>query len=171
MVYVTHDQVEAMTLATRIVVMQAGRIQQIGAPAEVYERPVNRFVAGFLGAPGMNFVDGTLALRAGVPAFDAPALTLDLGAYRFTEAPRDGSPVVVGIRPEHLTIAARGEWPGRVQLVEPMGNHQVVWIEHAGLNLAVVMHELQPLRAGDEVRFDLDRTRLSLFERDSGRRL
>jgi multiple sugar transport system ATP-binding protein len=171
MVYVTHDQVEAMTLATRIVVMRAGAIQQIGAPTVVYERPVNRFVAGFLGAPGMNFIDGQLVRRGGLPAFASSALALDLSAYDFVAAPHDGTPAVLGIRPEHLSLGAQGEWPGRVQLVEPMGNHQVVWLEHAGLTLAAVQHEPMPLQPGDIIRFSIERSRVSLFDADSGQRL
>jgi ABC-type sugar transport system ATPase subunit len=109
MIYVTHDQVEAMTLASRIVVMQGGAVQQVGTPLEVYERPANRFVAGFLGAPAMAFVDGALdAARR----FTAGGLACVPGAGCC--APGRRQPAVLGVRPEHVAIRADGRWRGRV---------------------------------------------------------
>jgi len=171
MVYVTHDQVEAMTLATRIVVMQGGRIQQIGAPTEVYERPANLFVAGFLGAPGMNFVQGTLLAQAGGVQFAAPELALDLSACPLNQPPRHGTRATLGVRPEHVQLGAQGQWPATVQLVEPMGNHQVVWIACAGLTLAAVVHDAQALDTGAAIRFSIAPERVSLFDAASGERL
>ena len=171
MVYVTHDQVEAMTLATRVVVMHAGRIQQVGAPAEVYEHPANLFVAGFLGAPGMNFVQGHLLTQGGGVEFSAPALALDLSGLNFKASPPHGQPATLGVRPEHIRIGPGGTWPGTVQLVEPMGNHQVVWIEHAGLSLAAVVHDALALDTGAAVRFSIAPQRVCLFDRASGERL
>ncbi|MDP1899260.1 MAG: ABC transporter ATP-binding protein [Rubrivivax sp.] len=171
MIYVTHDQAEAMTLATRIVVMRAGKVQQIGAPAEVYERPDNLFVAGFLGAPGMNFIPGTLTTQPAGPAFTSSSLALDLTGYTFTAAPASAKAVVLGIRPEHLQLRADGEWSGTVQLVEPMGNHQVVWLQTAGLTLSVVVHDEPALQVDDSVRFTVDRAKVSLFDQASQARL
>jgi len=171
MVYVTHDQVEAMTLASRIVVMQGGRIQQIGAPSEVYERPANLFVAGFLGSPGMNFVQGTALVQGGAVEFRAPELALDLSACPLKGPPRHGSLVTLGVRPEHVHIGLDGTWPGTVQLVEPMGNHQVVWIDHGGLTLAAVVHEALALDAGAAIRFSIAPARVSLFDQATGERL
>ena len=167
MVYVTHDQVEAMTLATRIVVMRGGVIQQIGAPGEVYERPANRFVAGFLGAPGMNFIEG--ALLGG--AFDSARLRVELPGYPFAKPPVAGQAVVLGVRPEHLRLHAQGAHEGVVQLVEPMGNHQVAWLDVGGLVLAALVGESVPLAADERVRFDLDVARVSLFDRQGEQRL
>ena len=171
MIYVTHDQVEAMTLASRIVVMRGGKIQQVGAPGEVYERPVNLFVAGFLGAPGMNFVEGTLAVGPAGPVFASAQLELVLTGYKFKSVPRDGLPVVLGIRPEHIQIGEQGDHLGAAQLVEPMGNHQVVWITRDGVTLAAVVHEALELRGDEPVRFSIDRNRLSLFDRSTEQRL
>ena len=172
MVYVTHDQVEAMTLATRIVVMRAGKIQQIGAPHEVYERPDNLFVAGFLGSPGMNFIEGLMARWPAGPAFTSPALDLDLAEHHFVGvAPAVGTPVVLGVRPEHIHLAADGPFEGTVKLVEPMGNHQVVWIGLGPLSLATVVHEVMDLHAGAAVRFAIDRQRVSVFDQRSEQRL
>jgi multiple sugar transport system ATP-binding protein len=165
MIYVTHDQVEAMTLATRIVVMRAGRIQQVGAPAEVYERPANLFVAGFLGAPAMNFVPGALD-DAG--RFSAGALGLDVAAAL---ASRGARPAVLGIRPEHIVIAPDAPFAGSVTLVEPMGNHQVVWIDAGGQQLSALVHDTRAFAAGQAVRFAVDASRVSLFDPDSEQRL
>jgi len=172
MVYVTHDQVEAMTLATRIVVMRAGKIQQIGAPHEVYERPDNLFVAGFLGSPGMNFIEGLMARWPAGPAFTSPALDLELAGHPFVGvAPAVGTPVVLGVRPEHIHLAADGPFEGTVQLVEPMGNHQVVWLRHGTLTLAAVVHEPMDLQTGAAVRFAINRQRVSVFDQRSEQRL
>ncbi|HEX9174004.1 MAG TPA: ABC transporter ATP-binding protein [Telluria sp.] len=161
MIYVTHDQVEAMTLATRIVVMQGGAVQQIGTPTEVYQRPANRFVAGFLGAPAMNFIDGQIAADG---SFNAGALTLALG----TAAP---GAAVLGVRPEHVAIGAGGALAGSVALVEPMGNHQVVWIDCGGHLLSSIAPDLQPFAPGQAVRFTIDAARVSLFDPSGGQRL
>jgi multiple sugar transport system ATP-binding protein len=165
MIYVTHDQVEAMTLASRIVVMRGGQVQQIGAPAEVYERPANLFVAGFLGAPAMNLVGGTLDAGG---RFAAGALALDVAGARAAAGPRRA---VLGIRPEHIAIAAGAPLAGTVTLVEPMGNHQVVWIDAGGQPLSAIVHDNRAFAPGAAVRFAVDAARASLFDPDSGQRL
>jgi multiple sugar transport system ATP-binding protein len=151
MIYVTHDQVEAMTLATRIVVMKAGKVQQIGAPAEVYERPANLFVAGFLGTPAMNFVEGALA--------------------RELDARAAGNDVVLGIRPEHILIGEAGPFAGTVALTEPMGNHQIVWIAVGERKLSAIVNDTRVFSLGEPVRFGVDTARLSLFDKTSEQRL
>jgi len=146
-------------------------IQQVGTPHEVYERPCNRFVAGFLGAPGMNFIHGRLSMLSGGTVFDAPGLSVDLHAYAFAgRAPTD-QPVVLGIRPEQVQIGPAGEREATVQLVEPMGAHQVVWLSHGPHTLAAVVHDAQVLSMGQAVRFSIDRSRLSLFDLASEQRL
>jgi multiple sugar transport system ATP-binding protein len=162
MIYVTHDQVEAMTLATRIVVMKAGKVQQIGAPAEVYERPANLFVAGFLGTPAMNFIEGALDAAG---RFTSPSLTLDLNAHA------GRGDVVLGIRPEHILIGDAGPFTGTVALTEPMGNHQVVWIAVGERKLSAIVNDTRVLNLGDTVRFGVDTARLSLFDKTSEQRL
>jgi multiple sugar transport system ATP-binding protein len=154
MVYVTHDQVEAMTLATRIVVMQAGAIQQIGTPEEVYERPANRFVAGFLGSPSMNFLEGTAA---------------ELG--KFVRVPDGPGEVALGVRPEHVQLDPAGPLEGQVVLVEPMGNHEVVWIECGRYTLSCISTAASKTVAGTTVRFSIDAARASMFDLHSGQRL
>ena len=170
MVYVTHDQVEAMTLASRVVVMKAGQIQQIGTPAEVYEKPQNRFVAGFLGAPGMNFVESRIEIENGQPSLRSPfALALD--GYDFQAKPQDGQAVTLGLRPEHISITADGAWEAEIQLVEPMGNHQVLWLKCGDVLLSAVVHEATSFAADQRVRFSVDAKRVSLFDQGTEARL
>jgi multiple sugar transport system ATP-binding protein len=163
MIYVTHDQVEAMTLATRIVVMLDGVVQQIGSPAQVYDRPANRFVAGFLGSPSMNFIAGDID---GHGNFSAGLLTLTLadGALGARSA-------VLGVRPEDIHIDAAGLLNGVVALVEPMGNHQVVWIACGTHLLSATVQGTQSFIPGQPIRFAIDLARISLFDVDSGVRL
>jgi multiple sugar transport system ATP-binding protein len=125
MIYVTHDQVEAMTMADKIVVLRAGRIEQVGSPLELYNRPANRFVAGFIGSPQMNFVDVTARDGGAVaPAFG--------GAITVPGVPpaAPGTPLVLGVRPEHLTLAAT---PGALALpidvsqVEQLGGLSLIY--------------------------------------------
>ena len=162
MVYVTHDQAEAMTLATRIVVMQGGRIQQIGTPAEVYDTPANRFVAGFLGSPSMNFIEGSIDAQGG---FCAGALALSLA-----QRAQPGA-VTLAARPEHIHIDDHGPMQATVALVEPMGNHQVVWLDCGGQALSCIEHDGRALASGQPVRFTIDTGRVSLFDPKNGQRL
>jgi multiple sugar transport system ATP-binding protein len=173
MIYVTHDQVEAMTLATRVVVMRAGAVEQIGPPVDVYRRPETLFVAGFLGAPGMNFIHGRLRRGGRGLAFDAPDLTQPLDGYPLRSQPKHDadSLVVLGVRPEHVRLAGDGAFQGRVQLVEAMGSHRVVWLALGSITLAALCEDERTLAAGDTLRFDLDAQRLSLFDAISERRL
>ncbi len=125
-VYVTHDQIEAMTLASRIAVMRGGRIEQYATPDELYERPATLFVAGFVGAPAMNFLP--VILRGGVA--ELGALRIPLDAYRFTSPPADGTPAVLGVRPEHVTIGGPGVAVATETLfMEPMGADTLGWFQ------------------------------------------
>ncbi len=163
MIYVTHDQVEAMTLATRIVVMRGGKVQQIGAPGAVYDRPDNLFVAGFLGSPGMNFIPGVLSDSAQDTVFSSADMTLDVSSYAFRVKPSAATPVTLGVRPEHINLRPDGVCLGTVHLVEPMGNHWVVWLTCGALSLSVVVHDALHLNVGDTVRFGIDHNKISLF--------
>jgi multiple sugar transport system ATP-binding protein len=171
MIYVTHDQVEAMTLATRIVVMRDGQVQQIGAPSEVYAQPDNLFVASFLGSPGMNFVPGQLVPHPAGPAFSSPHLALDLSGCGLRHLPTAAVPATLGVRPEHVHLHPDGVFQATVHLVEPMGNHQVVWLQHCGLSLAALVHDHTPVLTDTRVRFSIDRSQVLLFEQTHGRRL
>ena len=136
MIYVTHDQVEAMTLGQKIVVLNGGRIEQAGTPLELYERPANQFVAGFLGSPRMNFLSGTLAGGEG----DAAHVRLGGGAMVRVAADAaraaPGAPLTLGVRPEHLQIEAadapQGGIPATVALVEYLGDTTIVYLQADG---------------------------------------
>jgi multiple sugar transport system ATP-binding protein len=132
MIYVTHDQIEALTLADRIAVMSGGVIQQFATPKEIYRRPVNRFVAGFVGSPSMNFLSGRVVSDAGSPAFIlADERRIDLSGYDFAAGPGDGRPATLGIRPEQMEfVASNGKTssvPATFSIVEPMGSDSLVW--------------------------------------------
>jgi multiple sugar transport system ATP-binding protein len=148
--YVTHDQVEAMTMATRIAIMNDGRLQQVGPPQAVYERPHNLFVARFIGSPPMNTIDGTFVIDSG-EAF------VDVGAGRFRvvdvggEAVAADTPVVVGVRPEHLVIG-QGPVQARVLAVEWLGHERHIVCDVAGEKVTVrEPYEGAPPQAGDQV--------------------
>jgi len=131
MIYVTHDQIEALTLADRIAVMHGGVIQQLATPKEIYRRPINRFVAGFVGSPAMNFVEGTLVQANGSSAFRlADGELVGLDGYGFAGAPGDGRPAVLGVRPEQVDLKASGgpsALPVEVSLIDPMGADSLLW--------------------------------------------
>ena len=155
MIYVTHDQVEAMTLADRIVVLRAGRIEQVDTPLGLYNRPANLFVAGFIGAPNMNLFETTA--RAGQAELPG-GLRVDI--------PGDGK-ATLGIRPQHLRLADDDEpaLEGTVTLVEGLGAETVVHARAAdGTNMVTVLAGQPSVRIGDRVRLALDRTALHRFD-------
>ena len=144
MVYVTHDQVEAMTLADRIVVMNSGRIEQVGTPLELYHRPANLFVAGFIGSPAMNFLKGCVDKVQG----NQVTVSLDLGlslTMPVSKAPRAGVEVTVGIRPEHIVLSAEGRADAfvvKASVVELLGSDTFIHVRDGEENL--VMRQRRP---------------------------
>jgi multiple sugar transport system ATP-binding protein len=166
-VYVTHDQVEAMTMADRIVVMHDGLVEQIGAPLDLYDRPDNLFVAGFIGSPAMNFLRGTIRLN-GAASFAGPGgITLPLDA---APAGTDGKPAVYGIRPEHFTIADDGA-EAEVQVVEPTGSELQVVAKLGGEDIIAVFRERLKFKPGDKIRLKPDPRLVHLFDEPTGKRL
>ncbi|WUR15804.1 ABC transporter ATP-binding protein [[Empedobacter] haloabium] len=170
MIYVTHDQVEAMTLADRMAVMQGGVIQQFDTPDAIYRRPENLFVATFLGSPGMNLFRGRLARQDGRVVFDDGHLALDVSAYPFRQPPADGQACVLGVRPEDVEVRADGPCQGNVALVEAMGAHRVLWLDHHGTQVAAIVQDEHPAVAGSAA-FALRPAHISLFDEASTRRL
>ncbi|MCM5560097.1 ABC transporter ATP-binding protein [Pleomorphomonas sp. JP5] len=137
MIYVTHDQVEAMTMASRIVVLNGGRIEQVGAPLDLYTNPVNLFVAGFLGAPRMNFVAAKVSSANGNSATVVCGDNLKIDFDDLVETPAAGSSVTVGIRPERLRIGdpdAGNSFPARVNLTEYLGRETIVYADAGSLS-------------------------------------
>jgi len=164
-VYVTHDQIEAMTMADRIVVMNGGRIEQIGSPLEVYDRPVNRFVAGFIGSPAMSFLD---ARYRGAEA--GPAVSLADGSLLPTAraACAEGAPLVVGIRPDSFRRDPQGPLTMTVEVVEPTGPETHVYGEVAGAEVRAVFRDRDLPKPGDRLRLSVDPGEVHLF--DAGER-
>ncbi|MDX8494270.1 ABC transporter ATP-binding protein [Mesorhizobium sp. VK22B] len=176
MIYVTHDQIEAMTLADRIAVMKGGVIQQLDAPQTIYNRPVNRFVAGFLGSPAMNFLKGEL--QAGdAPTFKADGVSVPLSRYQFEgNSGRTAKPCVFGIRPEHIALGdAAKAMPfsaeSTVEIVDPMGSDTLVWTKLGGQILSFRVEADKTLRNGDAIRIGFDPARASLFDAETDGRL
>jgi multiple sugar transport system ATP-binding protein len=168
MLYVTHDQIEALTLADRIAVMKDRVIQQLGTPREIFERPANRFVASFVGSPSMNFIGGRLRLDGGPPTFTASDFALPLPDYPFAAAPRDGE-VELGIRPEHVEVAAGGR-ALPIEMVEPMGSDVLAWSRLGGVPLSLRLPAETAPRAGDQVAVAIPPAKVSLFDK-TGQRL
>jgi multiple sugar transport system ATP-binding protein len=166
-VYVTHDQIEAMTLADRIVVMHDGVVEQIGAPLELYDRPQNLFVAGFIGSPAMNFLNGTIRANGALAFEGAHGVRLPLAA---APAGSDGRPVIYGIRPEHFVIADDGA-EAEVQVVEPTGSELQIAAKLGGDDIIAVFRERHDFKPGDKIRLKPDPRLAHLFDEPSGKRL
>ncbi len=169
-IYVTHDQVEAMTMSDRIAVLNKGRLQQYGTPDELYSKPANTFVAGFIGNVPINFIEGTLRREDG-------ELVLDGIDYLF-KIPREyigildyvdeGEDIILGIRPEDIMIN-KGKYMGKVYVVEPMGRDKIIHIDiGAGLIRALVPGEVE-VKDGDKIRFDFNKSKLHFFDKRSGK--
>ncbi|OAB55637.1 glycerol-3-phosphate ABC transporter ATP-binding protein [Phormidium willei BDU 130791] len=168
MIYVTHDQVEAMTLGDRIVVMKDGVVQQVGSPLEVYDRPANRFVAGFIGSPEMNFVAGRVAAGDSGPVFRAGALALPLTAAQ-GELVAPDTAATLGLRPEHIELDETSALRGRAGLVEQMGAQTVVAFQVGETEVRAVVERDDTLRPGDVRGLRIDPAKTHLFEEESGR--
>jgi multiple sugar transport system ATP-binding protein len=171
MIYVTHDQVEAMTLADRIVVMNAGKIEQVGSPLELYEEPDNLFVAGFIGSPAMNFLKGRITRFSGAEA--TVALELGPTVDVLLQLPAHvGDPVTLGIRPEHIQLC-RDQQSGHTfvaSIVEMLGSDTFIHISHQDENLIIRDSRGQRRRTGEPVAIGLPRGACYLFD-GSGKRI
>jgi multiple sugar transport system ATP-binding protein len=170
MIYVTHDQIEAMTLADRVAVMKDRIIQQLGSPKEIYNRPVNRFVASFVGSPAMSFVKGKLNVSGGAVSFTVDNLTLPLAGYDFITPPEDGRPAELGIRPEHLHLQSGG-LAVPVEMVEPMGSDLLAWLKFGPAAVSMRLPAESPTGPGDTVHVGVPGEKLNLFDIDTGHRL
>jgi multiple sugar transport system ATP-binding protein len=175
-VYVTHDQIEAMTMGQRIAVMKDGKIQQVGTPLEIYGRPENLFVANFIGTPPMNFLAATIA--NGGKTLEGKGFSLPVSAsVRAQTAGADGRKVVVGIRPENIldpSATARGETSrlsGKVEVVEPLGDKVIL---HVRVGDDVLVYPVEPHampQMGDDAELVLELDKLHLFDATTERRL
>ena len=167
-VYVTHDQIEAMTMADKIVVMHDGIVEQIGAPLALYDRPGNMFVAGFIGSPAMNFLAGEIVVGDGRTAFRADAgMTVPLGDIPGVRA---GTRVVLGTRPEHLTVTDNGV-PVEVAVVEPMGSETQVVARHGDVEIVCLFRDRILPKPGDTIRITPNPALIHLFDPATGVRI
>jgi multiple sugar transport system ATP-binding protein len=174
MVYVTHDQIEAMTMGTRIAVMSDGLLQQVGTPQTLYDQPANRFVAGFIGSPSMNFVDVTLDGAGGEPSLSGaggwsvplpPRLRGSVGA-------QSGRKIIAGFRPEHLELNEAGAqaaiFPGRADVVEYLGNEELLHVTAANQDIVAIVDSSHRVKPGDDLKLALPMEKLHLFDAESG---
>ena len=167
-VYVTHDQIEAMTMADKIVVMNAGRIEQMGAPLDLYDRPANRFVAGFIGSPSMNFLSGSIergAFQAGNAAWPLPN-----GRAPSNGDLNGGGPVIYGIRPEHMLLDPGGI-PATVQVSEPTGSETHIIARVGDASIVCAFRERVGAKPGDTIGVMPNPALAHLFDEKTGQRL
>ncbi len=183
-VYVTHDQIEAMTLATKIAVLREGALQQVGTPAEIYNRPANLFVAEFMGSPSMNLMAASVVARDGRPALaldggTAPAILLDAPPTVRADALTPGRRVILGIRPEAITdrdgadraAGAVAVLDCPVEIIEPAGSDTFVVTSLAGREVVARMRADAAVRLGDVVPFAFNLDKAVLFDPEGGARL
>ncbi len=175
MIYVTHDQVEAMTLAQRMAVMKGGVVQQFDTPSVIYNTPENLFVASFLGSPGMNLFHGWLERADGRTMFRNAHMALDVSGYAFRQPPTDRQECVLGVRPEDIDIGSSDQMANPmlagVSLIEAMGAHRVLWLDFFGTQVAGILQDQQEIAAERPVAFSIRGKRISLFDGASERRL
>jgi multiple sugar transport system ATP-binding protein len=167
-IYVTHDQVEAMTMGDKIVVMNNGRVEQVGAPLDLYDRPANTFVATFLGSPAMNLLRGIVdsSTPARLVFADGESTPLEHAPPAYT-----GREVIFGVRPEDIRLDPKGGFPCLVSLVEPMGSETHLVARAGDTEIVVVLRERMAIREGETVRLSLQTTQAHFFDPDSGQRI
>jgi multiple sugar transport system ATP-binding protein len=175
-IYVTHDQVEAMTLATRIAVMDDGKFSQIATPDDLYERPANTFVANFIGSPSMNFVSGRVVF--GSPRIlirTEDGIDFDVSAYRFAALPSEGQQVILGLRPELFHRPAEGAtvYTMRLNLVEPLGANVLCYCQLGTTNIVASLNptDVSGAKSDEELRLSIDFSKISIFDSASSLRL
>ncbi|SDP47945.1 carbohydrate ABC transporter ATP-binding protein, CUT1 family [Phyllobacterium sp. OV277] len=176
MIYVTHDQIEALTLADRIAVMKGGLIQQLDEPLTIYNKPRNLFVASFIGSPSMNFLKGEIAEKGGKPFFRVADLDVSLDTYGAQEPLKAGRSVIFGFRPEHIALSDQPGPAGRscqatVDLDEPMGADSLVWLKVAGKAVSVRVDSGRRYQNGETVHLTFDPALASLFDSQTEERI
>ncbi|QRM37726.1 ABC transporter ATP-binding protein [Rhizobium rhizogenes] len=169
MIYVTHDQIEALTLADRIAIMKNGIIMQLDDPTTIYNEPRNLFVAGFIGSPSMNFLHGELVNRDGKIAFATNDVIFSLDGYKAAEPLVAGRNVVLGARPEHIKVnedlgSGAETHDATVDIEEPMGADNLLWLNHAGHTMSVRINGARRFSPGSRVKLGFDMTVASLFD-------
>jgi multiple sugar transport system ATP-binding protein len=163
-IYVTHDQIEAMTMADKIVVMLDGHVEQIGAPLEVYDHPDSQFVAGFIGSPAMNFLSGRIETSGGGSVVTKDGARIPASGLSQIS---DGQEVTLGIRPEHLEVVppeTAGAFTGEIQVVEPTGSETMISANVAGAQMVAVLRSRHRFQAGERISLRPEPGRIHLFD-------
>ncbi len=171
MLYVTHDQIEALTLADRIAVMKDRIIQQLGTPKEIYIRPANKFVASFVGSPAMSFVPGRIGgTESGADIRGQAAFPFRLPAMASSSRVVPGRSVELGVRPEHVVTSQAGI-AAEIEMIEPMGSDQLAWTRLSGVPVSLRLDADSPIKIGETLHLHIPADKLNLFEAESGRRI
>ncbi|MEZ2127250.1 MULTISPECIES: ABC transporter ATP-binding protein [unclassified Sinorhizobium] len=174
MIYVTHDQIEALTLADRIAIMKSGIIQQLDDPTTIYNKPRNLFVAGFIGSPSMNFLRGEITKQGEQLFFTANGVNFSVADYDTPEALRPGSKVILGVRPEHVKVnenLGSEVHDATVDIEEPMGADNLLWLKHAGHTLSVRINGARRFNPGSAVKLGFDMSLASIFDAETELRI
>ncbi|WP_336749645.1 sn-glycerol-3-phosphate ABC transporter ATP-binding protein UgpC [Pantoea vagans] len=171
--YVTHDQVEAMTLADRVVVLKDQHIQQIGTPAEIYNKPSNYFVASFVGSPRMNFLDGEIVVSDGGIRVDFKNGTMDISGYAFDQTPQSGFKIRLGVRAEDMTLGGDSSLLSgyKIDLIEAMGPDSLAWCTDGSNTLSIKIANGGNFTAGSPVNINFSSSAISIFALDDGQRI
>jgi multiple sugar transport system ATP-binding protein len=164
-IYVTHDQIEAMTMADKIVVLRDGRVEQIGAPLDLYDRPANKFVGSFIGSPSMNFIDGSVQADGAFRTTDGVGIRLASGPTGPTRS------VTLGMRPEHIVIDPTSQTQAEVVVVEPTGSETFVVAKLGNQDITCVLKERSNFQAGERIPVSFLNSRPHFFEPKTGQRL
>jgi multiple sugar transport system ATP-binding protein len=176
MIYVTHDQIEALTLADRIAIMKSGIIQQLDDPTTIYNAPRNLFVAGFIGSPSMNFLNGELRKAGDRMVFTANGVNFSLDGYKAAQPLEAGRKVILGVRPEHIKVdegfpAGAEIHDATLDIEEPMGADNLLWLKHAGHIMSVRVNGSRRFNPGTAVKLVFDMSVASLFDKETELRL
>jgi multiple sugar transport system ATP-binding protein len=169
MIYVTHDQIEALTLADRVAVMRGGTIQQLDAPQTIYNKPKNLYVAGFIGSPSMNFLKGDIEGAGAKAAFKLGSLSIPLKSYQ-ADAPLSAKAATLGVRPEHIRVnggaeeGATAEYPAVVDIVEPMGADTLIWLKVEGQSISARVESNEKFVPGQKVKVRFRINLASIFD-------
>jgi multiple sugar transport system ATP-binding protein len=176
MIYVTHDQIEALTLADRVAVMRGGSIQQLDAPQTIYNKPRNLYVAGFIGSPSMNFLNGSIEGAGAKAAFRLGDIAIPLKSYKADEA-LSARPAILGVRPEHIRINGAAEdgataaYPADVDIVEPMGADTLIWLQVEGQTISARVESNEHYEPGQKVQVRFRINLASIFDEASTNRI
>jgi multiple sugar transport system ATP-binding protein len=176
MIYVTHDQIEALTLADRVAVMKGGTVQQLDAPQTIYNKPKNLYVAGFIGSPSMNFLKGDIDGAGAKAKFVIGNISVPLKAYKADEE-LTARKAVLGVRPEHIRINGPAEdgatdaIPATVDIVEPMGADSLIWLNVEGQTMSSRVESNERYEPGQKVKVRFRMNLASVFDEASGDRL